>query len=154
MESERFAFAFDSLFRILRKFLIHKSFSHRVFVKWDEFSWKISSLVSWIVKGLLKIRNWKLEIFIYTAGANHVTSCMGIFGETMLIYAKFLLFFNIRCVKNVRIRIFSVPYFPAFGMWENSDQKTPNMDNFNAVIFGWKKPFNYIFHQLETILTL
>ena len=33
-------------------------------------------------------------------------------------------------------------------------RKTPNTDNFNAVIFGWKKPFNYIFHQLETIFTL
>ena len=60
----------------------------------------------------------------------------GNIGETISIYANFLLFFNICCVKNVRIRIFSVPYFPTFGMWENSDQK--NSENFNAVIF-WVK---------------
>ena len=66
----------------------------------------------------VKIRN----IYLYC----RCESCnimYGDIGETMLIYVKFLLLFNIRCVKNVRIRIFSVPYFPAFGMWENSDQK-------------------------------
>ena len=50
------------------------------------------------------------------------------------------------CVKNVRIRSFSGPYFPAFGvntsvslysfrMRENTDciRKTPNTDTFHAV---------------------
>ena len=46
------------------------------------------------------------------------------------------------CVKNVRIRDFSSPHFPAFGinteiyavrMRENTDQKTPNTDTFYAV---------------------
>ena len=46
------------------------------------------------------------------------------------------------CLKNIRIRGFSSPHFPAFGMnteiyavrmRENTDQKTPNTDTFYAV---------------------
>ena len=61
---------------------------------------------------------------------------------------SFLLIDNFHCVKSVRIRIFSGPYFPAFGlngeirsisphsaqMRESTDQKkTPYLDTFHAV---------------------
>ena len=50
--------------------------------------------------------------------------------------------FNFHCVKSVRIRSFSGPYFPAFGVnteriqseyAKKRTRKTPNTDNFQAV---------------------
>ena len=55
---------------------------------------------------------------------------------------------TVHCVKSTRIRSFSGLHFPSFGLntesispysvriWENTDQKTPNMDTFHAVIYG------------------
>ena len=64
------------------------------------------------------------------------------------------------CVKSVRIRSFSGPYFPAFGlnispysvrMRENTEQKTPNTDTFHAVIISTTtKKGNY--EALQNIL--
>ena len=72
------------------------------------------------------------------------------------------------CVKSVRIRSFSGPYFPAFGlnterysvlcispysvrMRENTEQITPNTDTFHAVIISTTtKKGNY--EALQNIL--
>ena len=58
---------------------------------------------------------------------------------------------NLHCVKSVRIRSFSGPYFPAFGLskkkysislriqsecWKIRTRKTPNADTFHAVLIG------------------
>ena len=51
-------------------------------------------------------------------------------------------FWTIHCVKNVPIQSFSGPYFPAFGLisphsfqvWENTDQKNLEYEDFYAVI--------------------
>ena len=54
-----------------------------------------------------------------------------------------LLYAIIHCVKRVRIRSFSGPYFPAFEylsiLSPNETRKTPNTDTFYAVILMMTK---------------
>ena len=70
---------------------------------------------------------------------------------------------SIDCVKSVRIRSFSGPYFPAFGLnterlslrihseyGKMPTKKTPNTDTFHAVI-DYRKT-SYMFTQLYPIL--
>ena len=46
---------------------------------------------------------------------------------------------NVQCVKNVRIRTVSYPYFPAFGLnterYRVSLRITSNTDTFHAVVY-------------------
>ena len=59
---------------------------------------------------------------------------------------------NIHCVKSVQIRIFSGPYFPAFGLNTERYGDTPYLSVFspNAGKYGPEKtPYLDIFHAVQ-----
>ena len=61
------------------------------------------------------------------------------------------------CVKSVRSRSFSGPYFPAFGlntgksirMWENTDEKKSEYGHFSR-----SESINSFMHNVETWLSI
>ena len=86
------------------------------------------------------------------------------------LFIKVLYYINKHCVKSVRIRSFSGPYFPAFGlngeilrispcsaqMRESADQKkTPYLDTFHAVEscleFTLNKDHIKSYHYFDTV---
>ena len=73
-------------------------------------------------------------------------------------------FYNLKlihCVKSVQIRIFSGPYFPAFGLnrGKYGPEKTPYLDTFHAVIMPPKAGIFHLesglfFYQIYLFISL